>query len=125
MQYAAETPEAYLDQLEDDWRREKVLELRELISKSVPSIEEHIHYKMLGYALDGEYVFHLNAQKNYVSLYAGNTAKIDPDGELLKGLSIGKGCVRFSKSKPVAQTRIAEFIERAISLKTAGVTFEC
>lgn len=125
MQYDAETPEGYLEQLDDDWRRQKVLQLRDLIKSVEPSIEERIHYKMLGFALDGDFVFHLNAQRHYVSLYAGDTAKIDPQGELLKGLSVGKGCVRFSKTKPVEGSRIGEFIQRAIALKRSGEDLGC
>jgi uncharacterized protein YdhG (YjbR/CyaY superfamily) len=125
MQYAAETPQDYLEQLDDDWRRQKVLELRDLITSTEPSIKEHMHYKMLGYALDDEFVFHLNAQRNYVSLYVGDATKIDPEGELLKGLSVGKGCVRFSKTKSVEDSRIAEFIQQAVSLKMSGEDLEC
>ncbi|CTQ55151.1 hypothetical protein LP7551_03692 [Roseibium album] len=68
MQHSAETPQEYLEQLDDDWRRQKVLQIRNLIKSAEPSIKEHIHNKMLGYALDGEFFFHLNAQRNYVSL---------------------------------------------------------
>ena len=125
MLYEAETPEGYLEQLDDDWRRQKVLQLRKLIMSVEPSFEERIHYKMLGYALDGDFVFHLNAQRHYVSLYAGDTSRIDPHGELLAGLSTGKGCVRFSKTKPVEGSRIGEFIQRAVARKRAGEAFGC
>ncbi|MCV0429094.1 MAG: DUF1801 domain-containing protein [Roseibium sp.] len=125
MQYDAETPDDYLEQLDDDWRRQKLLQLRGLIKSIAPSIDEQIHYKMLGYKLDGDFVFHLNAQRHYVSFYAGDTARIDPQGELLRGLSTGKGCVRFTKTKSVEDSRIEEFIQRAVSLKLSGEDFEC
>jgi len=52
------------------------------------------------YSLQGLNVL-LNAQKNYISLYVGDRHKIDPEMKLLKGLNLGKGCIRISKSKSI------------------------
>ena len=121
----AKTPSEYIAQLEDDWRRETLLDIRALIKQQAPQLDERIHYKMLGYG-DGEsFVFHLNAQKQYVSLYVGNASKIDPDGALLKGLNIGKGCIRFTKTKRVTETRIEAFIARAIEMWRDGEDIDC
>ncbi|WP_422378343.1 iron chaperone [Roseibium sp.] len=125
MQYDAETPDAYLKALEDDWRKQTLLQLRKVIRKAAPEIEECIHYKMLGFRIGEDFVFHLNAQRNYVSLYVGDASRIDPDGMLLKGLSVGKGCVRFAKSKAVEQTRISDFIQKALAMKAGGEQFGC
>ena len=91
-----------------------MLDLRAIIFEEAPQLEESIHYKMLGYSKNGDFAFHLNAQKSYVSLYVGNASKIDPTGELLIGLNVGKGCIRFTKSKSVKATRIREFIACAL-----------
>jgi len=56
-----------------------------------------INYKMLGCKDDNGFVFHLNAQKNFVGFYVGDVSAIDPSGELLKDLSTGKSCIRFTK----------------------------
>ncbi|MEM9630229.1 MAG: DUF1801 domain-containing protein [Pseudomonadota bacterium] len=125
MLYDAKTPEDYLDQLDDDWRRLKLIELRGLIKSAAPELEESIHYKMLGYGDGTSFAFHLNAQRGYVSLYVGNISKIDPTGELLSGLNLGKGCVRFTKTKQVDEDRIGKFIERAIQLWKDGEKMWC
>ena len=125
MLYEATTPDQYISQLEDDWRREKLLELRELIKDHASGLQEGIHYKMLGYGIGDDYVFHLNAQRGYVSLYVGNASKIDPEGELLQGLSVGKGCIRFTKSKSVTDSRIGEFIARTFEMWKAGKDIHC
>lgn len=44
---------------------------------------------MLSYRDERDIVLALNAQKHYVSLYAGDASKIDPDGTLLSGLNVG------------------------------------
>lgn len=125
MQYDVQTPEEYLSRLEDDWRRDKLLELRELILKHGPDLTVGIDYKMLSYRDDRGIAIALNAQKHYVSLYVGDIAKVDADGTLLAGLNVGKGCIRFNKSVAVADTRIEEFIRRALDMWRRGEDIEC
>jgi len=125
MQYNAHTPVEYLDVLEDDWRKEKLLQIREIILNKAYGFKERINYKMLCYTNESGDLFHLNAQKNYVSLYVGDSSKIDIDGTLLKGLNLGKGCIRFKKSVNVADTRIDEFIEKAVLLWNEGLDLSC
>jgi len=125
MQYDVETPSEYLTALEEDWRKEKLLDIRDIIFSKAPEIVESIEYKMLRYGDSKTSVFHLNAQKNYVSLYVGNTEKIDKSGELLKDLNIGKGCIRFTKSVITSETRIDEFIDRAVSLLNNSKDIDC
>lgn len=125
MQYDAKTPKEYLDQLPDDWRRNKIDALRKIIIDMAPELVEKIDYKMLAYGAHDSIVFHLNAQKNYVSLYVGDASVIDPEGELLKGLSTGKGCIRFTKTVDVSNTRIDEFIKRAIDMWERGINVNC
>lgn len=71
---------------------------------------------MLSYSDERGIIFGLNAQKHYVSLYVGDANKIDTDGTLLKGLNVGKGCIRFSKSTSAAGPKSEEFIARAIGM---------
>lgn len=125
MQYDVKTPAEYIDALEDDWRREKIEHLRTLIKSKAPDFVEGIEYKMLNYSDDKGTIFHLNAQKNYVSLYTGNVKKVDPDGSLLKGIDVGKGCIRFKKSIAISDTRIDEFVERAVELWKNGEDIGC
>jgi len=125
MQYDVSTAAEYLSALEDDWRRDTLMALRELIEREAPELRESIRYKMLSYDDDRGPVFGLNAQKGYVSFYVGDAAKVDPAGELLAGLDHGKGCIRFRKSVQVAETRIDTFISRAAAVRRQGGDVEC
>ena len=125
MQYEADSPEEYLKSLSQDWRKETLEALRALILAQSSAMEECINYKMLCYRLNGNTVFHLNAQKGYVSLYVGDIEKIDPEKTLLCDLNIGKGCIRFTKSKKVSSTRIDEFIAKSIELASKGADLNC
>ena len=96
MQYDAQTPEAYLRLLEDDWRRVHLLNVRQAML-AVPGIEEGIGHGMLQYRLGGEVFAHLNAQKGYVGVYLGVLEKIDPGAAIRGGMSCGKTCLRLRK----------------------------
>lgn len=67
MQYEAKNPNEYLDQLENDWRKDKLEQIREMIKSNGPDLKEGIEYKMLCYSNGKQSIFHLNAQKAYVS----------------------------------------------------------
>lgn len=125
MQYKADNPDDYLNALEDDWRKPALMTLRDQILALDAGMGEEIGYGMLRYTLEGESLFHLNAQKGYVALYAGNIDAIDPDGTLTGWLSRGKGCLRFSKTRPVDDPRVARFLDSALRLAKQGRRFEC
>jgi len=125
MQYEVSTPKEYLQVIEDDWRKKKVLQLREMVLELDPNLSEEISCKMLGYRDDKGFVFHLNAQKHHVGFYVGDASKIDADGSLLKGINVGKGCVRFSKSIDLEKTRMKEFISKALKMWKEGKDIGC
>lgn len=125
MQYEVKTPKEYIAALEDDWRKDKVKALRAIIKEKAPNLKEGINYKMLSYSDDRGPAFHLNAQKNYVSFYVGNASKVDPNGVLLKGIDVGKGCVRFKKTIDISETRIDEFIYLAAQMWAAAKDIDC
>ena len=125
MQYDVKTPAEYMDALEKDWRLRTLQFLREIIKEKAPGLTEKINYKMLAFGDERGIPFHLNAQMNYVSLYTGDSSKVDPEGELLKGLSLGKGCIRFKKGVKVQDTRIDEFIEKAYYMWQDGHDIDC
>ena len=50
---------------------------------------------------------------------------IDREGQLLKGLDIGKGCIRFKKSDDIADEGIVLFVKKAVALWRNGTEFEC
>jgi len=125
MQYAAKTPAEYLKMLERDWRRDKLLELRTLLLKHGPELKEGVKWGVLTFSDKQGDGFALNAQKTSVNLYVGTARKVDPDGTLLAGLDVGKGCIRFKKTKAVTDTRIEEFIIKAMTMLRRGEDTRC
>ncbi|MEM6843583.1 MAG: DUF1801 domain-containing protein [Bacteroidota bacterium] len=125
MKYTANTPEEYLDQLEDDWRKEKLEVVREIIKSNASELVEGIEYKMLSYGDGEKNLFHLNAQRTYVSLYIGNIDKVVDARELLQDLDQGKGCIRIKKNQELGKTNLNEFISRVIHLWREGKDTDC
>ncbi|MFD1851648.1 iron chaperone [Oceanobacillus bengalensis] len=125
MQYDAKNPEEYLELLEDDWRKEKLLAIRQMILAYAPELEEVIRYKMLNYGKDDNYVFALNAQKHYVSLYVGTIDKVENAETLLAGYHYGKGCIRVKKSIKIEETGLEQFIHNSIDMWRAGEDTAC
>lgn len=123
MQYKANTPQQYLEELTDDWRKEKLLEVVQLLQKEGAHLIQGIEYNMLSFSDETGTVFNLNAQANYVSLYVGDAAKVDASGETLKGFNKGKGCIRIKKSNEVQQ--LGAFIKLALSKRAAGGDIGC
>lgn len=125
MQYDEKTAEEYLEMLENDWRKEKLLMIRQMIVDYAPEMEEVIRYKMLNYGKDDDYIFALNAQKHYVSLYVGNIEKIDNAETLLEGYNYGKGCIRVRKTINIEETGLEQFIQKTIDMWRAGQDTSC
>ncbi|WP_335873054.1 iron chaperone [Bacillus sp. 2205SS5-2] len=125
MQYEAKNSEEYLNMLEEDWRKEKLLLVREIILENAPELEEGIQYKMLCYREGASTLFHLNAQKSYVSLYVGNVEKIENAKELLSGLDYGKGCIRIKKSVDLNKSGLEGFIQSTLSKWREGGNLDC
>jgi uncharacterized protein YdhG (YjbR/CyaY superfamily) len=124
VQYDAKNANEYLSLLEDDWRKEKLLLIRDIIKSYAPELKEGICYKMLCYGGD-QPVFALNAQKGYVSLYVGNIEKVDDAKLLLKGFDIGKGCIRIKKSINIQDTGLERFIKQTVDIWRRGGETVC
>ncbi|PPA69427.1 iron chaperone [Jeotgalibacillus proteolyticus] len=125
MQYDAKDAEEYLELLEDDWRKDKLLAIRQMIFTYAPELEEGIRYKMLNFGKDDIYVFALNAQKHYVSLYVGTIDKIGDAETLLAGFNYGKGCIRVKKSIKIEDTGLEQFIHKTVDMWRAGEDTAC
>lgn len=125
MQYEAKTPAEYIANLDTDWRKEKLEQVRELIKKYGTHLNEGIEYKMLAYGHSEKNIFHLNAQRSYVSLYVGNINKVDNAKELLKDFDKGKGCIRIKKRINIPDTGLEQFIKSTIEQWEKGGDTNC
>ncbi len=94
------------------------------IKKHGPELKEGIKWGALSYSGPNGGGFGLTAQNNSVNFYVGTAKKVDP-GVLLAGLDVGKGCIRFKKTTAISDTRIDEFIMKAMGMLRRGEDFGC
>lgn len=125
MQYESKNAIEYVENLETDWRKEKLEEVRNMIKSIGPDLKEGIEYKMLSYHMDDKPIFHLNAQKAYVSLYVGTITKVANSETLLKEFYVGKGCIRIKKNTNIPETKLNEFITMTLFLGKQGGNTDC
>lgn len=125
MHYKANTPQEYLESLDEDWRKEKLLTVRDMILNYGQELKETIAYKMLAYQREEKSIFHLTAQKNYVSLYVGSIGKVEGSDDLLQGFDTGKGCIRIKKSMNLKQSGLEKFIEKTMAITRSGGDTAC
>lgn len=131
MQYKADSPEDYIEQLPEE-RQLAVAKLRTIISKNLPKgFQEQMSYGMLGWVVphaiypDGYHCdtklplpfINLASQKNFVALYHSG---IYSDSKLYDWfvaeypkyvktkLDMGKSCVRFKKMETIPYALIGE-----------------
>lgn len=117
MIHEAANPTEYLNALEDDWRKERLLSIRDIFL-AVPNVTECMRYKMLGYNLGDKGLGVLNAQKGYVSVYMDPLADLDPDGTLLAGMDYGRSCLRVKKRTDM--DKVTALIKNRVTLVLRG-----
>ncbi|MBT4512515.1 MAG: DUF1801 domain-containing protein [Chloroflexi bacterium] len=102
MQSKANDVDAYLVEVPED-RLEALTRLRKLCQEVLAGYEESMEYGMPSYkkGKDGEVEVAFASQKNYISFYILRQDVFNQHRELLSGLNLGKGCIRYSKPEKI------------------------
>jgi len=97
-------------------RRERLTELRALCLEVLDGYAEDLTYGMPSYRhADQEPEVAFASQKNYISLYILKQEVLDRFRVRLKqpGVSMGKGCVRYSKPEKIDLAIVREMLEES------------
>jgi uncharacterized protein YdhG (YjbR/CyaY superfamily) len=86
----------YLTEIPQE-RKERLTALRQLCRDILKGYEECMDYGMPTYKKDGKVEVAFASQKNYIALYILKPEVVEANKALLKGLSVGKSCIRFTK----------------------------
>jgi uncharacterized protein YdhG (YjbR/CyaY superfamily) len=103
MKSTAATVDEYLAEVPED-RRSALQTLRSLCLAELPGYEEGMQYGMPSYSRDGIAEIAFASQRNYISLYVLRKRVVEANAALLAGLSVGKGCVRFTRPEQLDPT---------------------
>ena len=121
MQSSAKTVTAYLEEVPAE-RREALLKLRDLFQKYLPGFTENMAYGGPCYSRNGEVEVGFASQKNFIGLYILRTDVMKTHRDQLKGkgVSIGKGAIRYSKPERI-DFKVVESMLRATEESTGPV----
>jgi uncharacterized protein YdhG (YjbR/CyaY superfamily) len=120
MQSTAKDVSAYLEEVPAE-RRAALVELRKLCLVALKGFEESMSYGNPAYSRNGVVEVGFASQKNFIGLYILRTDVMKAHLELLKikGVSLGKGCIRYSKPEKI-DFKVVESMLKA-TLKSTGV----
>jgi uncharacterized protein YdhG (YjbR/CyaY superfamily) len=101
MQSKAKTVDKYMESVPDE-RRPSLERMRKLCQTVLTGYEENMEYGMPSYKVpEGEVEIAFASQKNYISFYVLKEEVLNNHRQALSGLSLGKGCVRYSKPEKI------------------------
>jgi len=96
MQSDAKTVAEYMKQVPVE-RRAALQELRRLCRSTLKGYKEIMGYGMPGYEKNGVTEVGFASQKDYISFYILKRDVLDAHRAELKGISVGKGCIRYTR----------------------------
>ncbi len=111
MQSDAKSVAEYLEEVPEE-RKQKLAQVRDACLEA--GFTEGMQYGMPTYRIgEGEPEVGFASQKNYISLYILKKDVLDQYRERLKqpGVTMGKGCVRFSKADKIGIALVREMLE--------------
>jgi len=101
MQSKAKNVDDYLEEVPEK-RRQALEQLRTLCLENLTGYEESMEYGMPSYKpAGGEVEVAFASQKSYVSFYILKQDVLDRHRESLKGINVGKGCIRYTKPEKI------------------------
>jgi uncharacterized protein YdhG (YjbR/CyaY superfamily) len=121
MQSSAKTVTAYLREVPAE-RRTALAKLRDLCREILTEFEESMAYGGPSYSRNGEVEVGFASQKNFIGLYILRTDVMKTHRDQLKGkgVSIGKGAIRYSKPEKI-DFNVVESMLRATQESTGPV----
>ena len=121
MQSSAKTVTAYLKEVPAE-RRDALKKLRDLCRSELTGYEESMTYGGPCYSRNGTVEVGFASQKNFIGLYILRTDVMKAHKDLLKvkGVTFGKGCIRYSKPERI-DFKVVESMLRATRESTGVI----
>ena len=116
MQSKAKDVTAYIQEATPE-RQVYLAKLRELCLEVMIGYDEVMVYGMPGYQLHGTIEVGFANQKHYIALYILKDV-VRANRDLLSGLSVGKGCIRFSNLKKMDMDVVRKLLEDTVKSKS-------
>ena len=100
VQSKAATVDAYIAEAPPE-RRPALERIRDLARRTLTGFEEKMAYGMPAYDRGDPGGFGFASQKRYIALYITNEAAVAKNADALKGLDMGKCCLRYRRPEQI------------------------
>ena len=114
---AATTVDAYAAALPDE-PREILNEIRRLIARRVPGVQESIRYQMPVFTIDGIYLVYVGAWKHHIGLYPIPTLPTHLEADIAP-YRTKTDTVRFLYNQPFPYDLIERLIDELVPIRCA------
>ncbi len=94
MSKKASSVEEYIELASED-RQETLRQIRAMVLKEIPAVDETMHYKMPTYSVADEILFAFASQKNYLSFYICHYDLLAAQEMITSKYDCGKSCIRI------------------------------
>jgi uncharacterized protein YdhG (YjbR/CyaY superfamily) len=120
MQSTAKDVSTYLEEVPAE-RKAALVELRKQCLATLKGFEESMTYGNPAYSRNGVVEVGFASQKHFIGLYIlrTNVMKAHLNFLKIKGISVGKGCIRYSKPEKI-DFKVVESMLKA-TVKSTGV----
>jgi uncharacterized protein YdhG (YjbR/CyaY superfamily) len=118
MQSQAKDVHQYLQEVPAE-RVEALRQLRALCLTTLEGFAESMAYGMPSYTRDGTVEVAFASQKNYISFYVLKEEVLDRHRPALQGVSLGKGCIRYSRPAKIDFHVVKQLLEDTVASDAA------
>ena len=120
MQSQAKDVTAYLEEVPAE-RRAALVQLRKQCLATLKGFEESMRYGGPCYSRNGEVEVGFASQKHFIGLYILRTdvMKTYQSQLKIKGVSLGKGCIRYSKPEKIDFELVKKMLQATV--KSSGM----
>ena len=92
-------------------------EVREVIRRSIPGVEESISYDMATFSMEGHYVVYLAGWKKHISLHAVPDLAADLE-DVVAPYRSGRGTVKFPLKRPIPLDLIEQVVSEMVQQRS-------
>jgi uncharacterized protein YdhG (YjbR/CyaY superfamily) len=94
--------------------------LRARVATLAPEADETISYAMPAFKLDGRFLLSYASWKQHCSIYAINDELLARYAPELRGYATTKGSLHFSRTQPLPDALVDEFVRSRVATIKAG-----
>lgn len=104
----------YIEAINEPWKKELSVQLRELVHQAIPDVQERIQYKKPHFLKEGKYAAVISISKDAVSFTIFNTTELELPENMFDGPAERK-TVKFKNGSAFDADQLASWVSQASS----------